>query len=197
MPRSSSATLLVAACAGPKETVVLLPSPAGQDTAVTVTQGTRQVVLAQPYAGARVGRGGPEAFPSTPQQVQGRLRPRARGAAPAAGAVHALLRRRQGRVHRRIEADRRQRLRRDRQAAGARRHRHRPHRHASAATLPTTRSRASAPTSCAQRSSRAAWPPTRWSPSAAASASWPCRPATASPSRAIGASRSWSAEAFA
>ena len=62
--------VLVAACAGPKETVVLLPSPTGQDTAVTVTQGTRQVVLAQPYAGARLSRGSADAFPSNAQEVQ-------------------------------------------------------------------------------------------------------------------------------
>ena len=61
---------LVVACAGPKETIVLLPNPAGQETAVTVTQGTRQVVLAQPYDGARLGRSGAEAFPSSAQQVQ-------------------------------------------------------------------------------------------------------------------------------
>ena len=62
--------VLVAACAGPKETVVLLPSPSGQDTAVTVTQGSRQVVLAQPYAGARLSRGSADAFPSNAQEVQ-------------------------------------------------------------------------------------------------------------------------------
>ena len=62
--------VLVAGCAGPKETVVLLPSPSGQDTAVTVTQGTRQVVLAQPYAGARLSRSSAEAFPSNAQEVQ-------------------------------------------------------------------------------------------------------------------------------
>jgi outer membrane protein OmpA-like peptidoglycan-associated protein len=62
--------LLVVGCAGPKETIVLLPNPAGQDTAVTVTQGERQVVLAQPYAGARLSRGGAEAFSSNAQEVQ-------------------------------------------------------------------------------------------------------------------------------
>jgi len=62
--------VLVVGCAGPKETIVLLPNPAGQDTAVTVTQGTRQVVLAQPYAGARLSRGSAEAFPSNAQEVQ-------------------------------------------------------------------------------------------------------------------------------
>jgi outer membrane protein OmpA-like peptidoglycan-associated protein len=66
---------LVVGCAGPKETVVLLPNPAGQETTVTVTQGARQVVLAQPYAGARLSRGGAEAFPSNAQQVQTRYGP--------------------------------------------------------------------------------------------------------------------------
>ena len=49
---------------------MLLPNPAGQDTTVTVTQGARQVVLAQPYAGARLSRGSAEAFPSNAQEVQ-------------------------------------------------------------------------------------------------------------------------------
>ena len=61
---------LVVGCAGPKETIVLLPNPAGQETTVTVTQGARQVVLAQPYAGARLSRGSAEAFPSNAQEVQ-------------------------------------------------------------------------------------------------------------------------------
>jgi len=39
--------LLVVGCAGPTETVVLLPNPGGQDTAVTVTRDGRQAVLAQ------------------------------------------------------------------------------------------------------------------------------------------------------
>jgi len=64
--------LLVVGCAGPTETVVLLPNPGGQDTAVTVTRDGRQVVLAQPYAGARLGRGGAEAFASSAGQVQAR-----------------------------------------------------------------------------------------------------------------------------
>jgi outer membrane protein OmpA-like peptidoglycan-associated protein len=37
---------------------------------VPVTQGERQVVLSQPYAGARLSRSGAEAFPSNAQQVQ-------------------------------------------------------------------------------------------------------------------------------
>ncbi len=67
-----TSTALLVACAGPKETVVLLPSPSGQDTALTVTQGSRQVVLAQPYAGARVGRGAVDPYPSNAQEVQAR-----------------------------------------------------------------------------------------------------------------------------
>ncbi len=67
-----AAAALLVACAGPKESVVLLPSPSGQETALTVTQGSRQVLLAQPYAGARVGRGAVEAYPSNPQEVQAR-----------------------------------------------------------------------------------------------------------------------------
>ena len=64
------AAALFAGCAAPKETIVLLPNPAGMETAVTVTQGARQVVLAQPYAGARLSRGGAEAFASNAQEVQ-------------------------------------------------------------------------------------------------------------------------------
>jgi len=64
------AAALFAGCAAPKETIVLLPNPAGRETAVTVTQGERQVVLAQPYAGARLSRGGAEAFGSNAQEVQ-------------------------------------------------------------------------------------------------------------------------------
>jgi outer membrane protein OmpA-like peptidoglycan-associated protein len=66
------AATLLAACAGPKESVVLLPSPSGQDTAVSVTQGSRQVLLSQPYAGARLSRGGPEAYSSSASDVQAR-----------------------------------------------------------------------------------------------------------------------------
>jgi outer membrane protein OmpA-like peptidoglycan-associated protein len=66
----AACVLLVAACAAPKESVVLLPSPTGQDTAVTVTRGNDQVVLSQPYAAARVGRAGPEAFQSNAEEVR-------------------------------------------------------------------------------------------------------------------------------
>ncbi len=65
-------TLLMLACAGPKESVVLLPNPSGQETAVSVTQGSRQLLLTQPYAGARLSRGGLEAYPTNAQEVQAR-----------------------------------------------------------------------------------------------------------------------------
>ena len=63
---------MLAACAAPKEQVVLLPNPAGQATAVTVSQGDRQVVLDQPYAAARVGRSRAEPFTSNAQDVKAR-----------------------------------------------------------------------------------------------------------------------------
>jgi outer membrane protein OmpA-like peptidoglycan-associated protein len=66
------AATLLAACAAPKESVVLLPSPSGQETAVTVTQGSQQLVLSQPYAGARVGKSTLEAYPSNAADVQAR-----------------------------------------------------------------------------------------------------------------------------
>ena len=65
--------MLVAACAAPKEQIVLLPNPSGLETAVVVSQGDRQVVLAKPYAAARLRRGGPETFASNAQDVQARF----------------------------------------------------------------------------------------------------------------------------
>ena len=62
----------LAACAAPKEQVVLLPNPAGLATAVIVSQGDRQVVLDQPYAAARVGRSEAKAFTSNAEDVKKR-----------------------------------------------------------------------------------------------------------------------------
>jgi outer membrane protein OmpA-like peptidoglycan-associated protein len=76
------AVAVLLGCAGPKESVVLLPSPTGQQTAVSVTQGSRQLLLTQPYAGARMDRGGLEAYPSSESEVQARY-----GAALAAQPV--------------------------------------------------------------------------------------------------------------
>jgi len=64
--------LVVAGCAGQKESVVLLPSASAQDAAVVVTQGSKQVVLAEPYAAARASRNGPEPFRTNAAEVQAR-----------------------------------------------------------------------------------------------------------------------------
>ncbi|MEO6896105.1 MAG: OmpA family protein [Caldimonas sp.] len=63
---------LVAACAAPREQIVLLPNPSGLQTSVTVSRGERQVVLDRPYAAARLNRDGPEAFASSAPEVQAR-----------------------------------------------------------------------------------------------------------------------------
>jgi len=68
--------VLVAACASkppvvsPKGIVVLLPEKDGQPTAVTVTQGDRQIVLDQPYAAAKVASQGLDAYQSNQQEVE-------------------------------------------------------------------------------------------------------------------------------
>jgi len=84
------AAALLAACAAPKETIVLLPNPAGQETAVTVTQGDRQVVLSQPYAAARVSRSSTEPFASNAEQVQAKYGP-ALAAQPLPPALFTLF----------------------------------------------------------------------------------------------------------
>jgi outer membrane protein OmpA-like peptidoglycan-associated protein len=69
----ASALALLAGCAAtPQGSVVLLPEPGGAPTAVTVTQGGKQVVLDQPYAGARLSCDGPQSFASDAAQVQTR-----------------------------------------------------------------------------------------------------------------------------
>ena len=62
--------LLLAACAAPQGSVVLLPERNGRDTAVVVTQGGRQVPLTQPYAAAHLTGSGPQAYQSSAQEVQ-------------------------------------------------------------------------------------------------------------------------------
>ena len=66
--------VLLAACATtpttPTTTVVLLPSKDGHKTAVAVKQGDKEVVLDEPYAGARLTASGPTAYKSSPQEVQ-------------------------------------------------------------------------------------------------------------------------------
>jgi OOP family OmpA-OmpF porin len=62
--------LLVAGCATPQGSVVLLPERDGKDSAVVVSQGTQQLVLSQPYAGAGLSSRGPEARQWDPQAVR-------------------------------------------------------------------------------------------------------------------------------
>ena len=60
----------VGGCATPTGTVVLLPEKDGRDTAVTVRQGDKEVVLDKPYAAARQTTAGPRAYASSAQEVQ-------------------------------------------------------------------------------------------------------------------------------
>ncbi len=68
--------LLAGACATPppqpqqQGTVILLPDPEGRQTAVTVTQGSQQITLEAPFAGARLRSDGPKPEQWTAQQVQ-------------------------------------------------------------------------------------------------------------------------------
>lgn len=60
----------LAACAHQTGTVVLLPEKDARNAAVTVRQGTEEVVLAEPYAAARQTTQGPRAYKSSPEEVQ-------------------------------------------------------------------------------------------------------------------------------
>jgi outer membrane protein OmpA-like peptidoglycan-associated protein len=61
---------VVTGCAHQTGTVVLLPDKDGRSTSVTVTQGDQQVVLDQPYAGARQTTSGAQAYTSNPKEVE-------------------------------------------------------------------------------------------------------------------------------
>lgn len=81
MATAGVVALLAGACAAPPappprapvDSVILLPEKDGRNTAVTVAQGQRQMVIDQPYAGARTGPAGPEAFTSSAAEVQSRF----------------------------------------------------------------------------------------------------------------------------
>jgi outer membrane protein OmpA-like peptidoglycan-associated protein len=73
------AAALLSACATPQGTVVLLPEAGGKDTAVVVGQGGKEVVLDQPYAGAKLASTGPQKYSSNAAEVQAQF-----GAAMAA-----------------------------------------------------------------------------------------------------------------
>jgi outer membrane protein OmpA-like peptidoglycan-associated protein len=65
------ACAVVGACAS--GTVVLLPEKDGHPTAVTVKQGDKEVVLAEPYAAAKSTPLGPRAYASSPQEVEAKF----------------------------------------------------------------------------------------------------------------------------
>jgi outer membrane protein OmpA-like peptidoglycan-associated protein len=62
--------VLLAACATPQGTVVLLPEAGGRDTSVVVAQGGKEVVLDQTYAGAKLASTGPQKYSSNAAEVQ-------------------------------------------------------------------------------------------------------------------------------
>ena len=62
--------VLVNACVTQTGTVVLLPEKDGKDTAVVVKRDATQVVLSEPYAAAKLTTAGPQAYKSTPEEVQ-------------------------------------------------------------------------------------------------------------------------------
>ena len=80
--------VLLAACA-PRATIVLLPEKDGRKTAVTVTEGDRQVVLDEPYAAVRQTASGPTAYRSNPEEVKALAGP-ALAAQPARATTFTL-----------------------------------------------------------------------------------------------------------
>lgn len=79
---------VLAGCAG-GGSVVLLPQKDGRPTAISVRQGDREVVLDQPYAGARTSALGPRAFVAEPKDVDAQFGP-ALAAQPARAASFTL-----------------------------------------------------------------------------------------------------------
>ena len=63
----------LAACATQSGTVVLLPEKDGRNTAVTVRQGDKALLLDQPYAAANVTSAGPQATRLTAEEVDRRF----------------------------------------------------------------------------------------------------------------------------
>jgi len=66
---------LLGACATPQGAVVLLPEAGGKDAAVVVTQGGKDVLLDQPYAGARLTSSGAQKYSATAAEVQAQFGP--------------------------------------------------------------------------------------------------------------------------
>ena len=82
---------LLAACAAPPPLgmVVLLPEAGGKDSAVVVTQGGKEILLDQPYAGARLAAAGPQKYTTSAAEVQTQFGP-ALAAQPARPAQFTL-----------------------------------------------------------------------------------------------------------
>jgi len=64
------AIAVLAICLSACSTVVLLPEKDGRESAVVVKQGDKQILLNQPYAASRQTPFGPQAYTSTPQEVE-------------------------------------------------------------------------------------------------------------------------------
>jgi outer membrane protein OmpA-like peptidoglycan-associated protein len=90
--RCASALLpaLLAGCATQSGTVVLLPANDGHDSAVTVTQAERRILLDRPYAAARLTSSGPQPYTATAEEVQALFGPAlaAQPARPTAFTLH-------------------------------------------------------------------------------------------------------------
>jgi outer membrane protein OmpA-like peptidoglycan-associated protein len=69
--------------------VVLLPEKDGRQTAVSVRQGDKEVLLDQPYAAARTSPQGPRAYVASPQEVSAQFGP-ALAARPARATSFTL-----------------------------------------------------------------------------------------------------------
>lgn len=78
---------LLGACAS--GTVVLLPQQDGKETAVSVKQGDKEIVLDQPYAAAKTTAIGPRAYKSSQDEVMAQFGP-ALGAQPSRPATFTL-----------------------------------------------------------------------------------------------------------
>lgn len=64
---------MLAGCATPQGSVVLLPDAQARATAVTVTQGSSTVTLEQPYAAARLTSQGPQSYTADKAEVDKRF----------------------------------------------------------------------------------------------------------------------------
>jgi OOP family OmpA-OmpF porin len=62
--------LLLGGCASRQGAVVLLPQADGRPSAVTVAQGSQQVVLDKPYAATQLTSNGPQPYQTNAQEVQ-------------------------------------------------------------------------------------------------------------------------------